>query len=454
MKHNCTVLIVDDEEDMLETCKMILEPYGFKIYTAVSPVQALEYIKSKNIDVVVTDLRMPEMDGLELISQIKEVSPRTEILVFTAYASIETAVESIKLGAFNYIQKPFSKEQFIELIKKAMETKKIYEEYNKLRDSFKATVFDRFIYSSNVMEDIVNTAKKIATSDINVFITGETGTGKEMIAKFIHKKSRRKNEKFVVVDMNTVNETLAESELFGYRKGAFTGAGQDRAGLMESANKGTLFIDEIGDINKRLQSKLLRVIEEKKVRRLGSNEEIFIDVRIISATNRDVYTMTKKGEFRKDLYYRLNTVHIHIPPLRERKDDIITLANFFMEGLEKIYRKGIEKISKPAMNKLLNYNWPGNVRELKNVIERAVILSNNDVINEEDIIFDEQEPSLSLGDEAHTLGRKQFLKNIDKQYLLKIIKKHNGNISAAAQEAGVHRSTIYRILKMCEKDEL
>ncbi len=447
MNYRNTILIVDDEEDMLETCRIILEPLEFEIFTTTSPQRALEYLKSKKIDVLVTDLKMPEMNGLELIERVKTLSPDTEILVFTAYASIETAVEAIKRGAFNYIQKPFPKEQFIELIKRALETKNIYTEYNRLKDSLRATVFNEIIYSSRPMENVVNLALKASASDTNVLITGESGTGKEMVAKFIHQRSKRKNEAFVVVDMNTINESIAESELFGYKKGAFTGATEDREGLIERANNGTLFLDEIGDIKRTIQSKLLRVIEEKKFRRVGSTEEKFVNLRIISATNKDIPSMIKSGEFREDLYYRLNVIHINIQPLRERKDDIPLLVDFFINGFNKIYGKNIKRASESALARLLAYSWPGNVRELKNVLERAVVLTNNDIINEEDIILEDSTTSLSSGENQQTFDRKQFLKNMDKKYLWQLVQKHNGNISAAAREAGVDRSTIYRVLK-------
>lgn len=276
MNYRNTILIVDDEEDMLETCRMVLEPLEVEVVSTTSPLKALEYLKSKSIDVLVTDLRMPEMNGIKLIERAKTLSPDTEILVFTAYASIETAVEAIKRGAFNYIQKPFSKEQFIELIKRALETKNIYTEYNRLKDSLRATVFNEIIYASMVMENVVNLALKSSGSDANVLITGESGTGKEMFAKFIHQRSKRKNEAFVVVDMNTINESIAESELFGYKKGAFTGALENRHGLMEYANRGTLFIDEIGDITKTLQSKLLRLIEEKNSEKSGVEMKCYL----------------------------------------------------------------------------------------------------------------------------------------------------------------------------------
>ncbi len=447
MKEKNTILIVDDEEDMLETCRMVLEPLEFEVLTATSPLKALKYLKSKSIDVLVTDLRMPEMDGLKLIEQAKALSPETEILVFTAYASIETAVEAIKLGAFNYIQKPFSKEQFIELIKRALETRNIYAEYMRLKESFRATLFSEIIYSSTSMESVVNLASKAAQTDANVLITGESGTGKEMVAKFIHQRSIRKNGPFVVVDMNTINESIAESELFGYKKGAFTGATENRQGLIEYANGGTLFIDEIGDITKSLQSKLLRVIEEKRFRRVGSGDEISIDVRIISATNRDIPSMIKRGEFREDLYYRLNVIHIHIPPLRERKEDIAPLVDFFINGFNKIYGKCIKKLNEPALLKLQNYSWPGNVRELKNVLERAIVLTDGDIINETDIILEGSEASLSPEGKNETYRRKEFLKNMDRKYIWQLVQKHNGNISAAAREAGIDRSTVYRILK-------
>ncbi len=444
MKHRNTILIVDDEEDMLETCRMVLEPFEFEVWTTTSPLKALEYLKSKNIDVLITDLRMPEMDGLNLIKRAKALSPDTEILVFTAYASIETAVEAIKLGAFNYIQKPFSKEQFIELIKRALETRNIYSEYNRLKETFRSTLFSEVIYSSISMESVVNLALKAAQSDANVLITGESGTGKEMVAKFIHQRSMRKNNSFVVVDVNTINESIAESELFGYKKGAFTGALENRQGLIEYANRGTLFIDEIGDITKTLQSKLLRVIEEKRFRRVGDLDEISLDLRIISATNKDIPSMIKKGEFREDLYYRLNIIHIHIPPLRERKEDIPSLADFFIKGFNKIYGKYIKKLDEPALLKLQNYSWPGNVRELKNALERAVMLTDGDTISDDDIILEGSENSLQSNG---TSGRKEFLKNMDRKYIWQLVQKHNGNISAAAREAGVDRSTIYRILK-------
>ncbi len=444
MKHRNTILIVDDEEDMLETCRMVLEPFEFEVWTTTSPLKALEYLKSKNIDVLITDLRMPEMDGLNLIKRAKALSPDTEILVFTAYASIETAVEAIKLGAFNYIQKPFSKEQFIELIKRALETRNIYSEYNRLKETFRSTLFSEVIYSSISMESVVNLALKAAQSDANVLITGESGTGKEMVAKFIHQRSMRKNNSFVVVDVNTINESIAESELFGYKKGAFTGALENRQGLIEYANRGTLFIDEIGDITKTLQSKLLRVIEEKRFRRVGDLDEISLDLRIISATNKDIPSMIKKGEFREDLYYRLNIIHIHIPPLRERKEDIPSLADFFIKGFNKIYGKYIKKLDEPALLKLQNYSCPGNVRELKNALERAVMLTDGDTISDDDIILEGSENSLQSNG---TSGRKEFLKNMDRKYIWQLVQKHNGNISAAAREAGVDRSTIYRILK-------
>ena len=364
MEARCKVLIVEDDKLQLSLISEILADVGFSVYTATSAEKGLQILRQSEVSVVITDVRLPGMDGLSFMRKIKREFPYIEVIVITAFSCVDDAVKAIKEGAFHYVTKPYEPEILINLIKKACQLFKL-KKFSKKTDSI--------IYSSKEMEELLRKASLFSKSSAPVLILGESGVGKELLARFIHKESNRKG-KFVSVNCSAVPKELFESELFGYKKGAFTGALSSRRGLFEEADGGTLFLDEIGELPLELQPKLLRVLQEKRIRRLGSNEEIEIDVKIVAATNRDLEKMVVDGAFREDLFYRINVLQLEIPPLRERPEDIVELAGYFLDKYSQLYKKEVS-FSPEALEVLVGYSFPGNVRELENMIHRLVIIS-------------------------------------------------------------------------------
>jgi two-component system NtrC family response regulator len=436
------ILVVDDEETQREMLGGFLKKEGYSISLADSGEEALKICQDKFFEVALIDLKMPGMDGIELLSKLKEINPEIQVIVMTAYASIETAVVAMKKGAFNYVNKPVDLEELRINIKKALENQKILTENRYLKEQLNEKYKDlNLIGESKAIKEVLSTVARVAKSDSTVLIRGESGTGKELVARAIHALSDRANQRFISLSCAAIPETLLESELFGYEKGAFTGATRRKEGRFELADSGTLFLDEIGDLSLETQVKLLRVIETQEFERLGGEETIKVDVRIISATNQDLEKKIKEKSFREDLYYRLNVISIFIPPLRERKEDIIPLVDHFIEKSNQKTGKNIQGLTREAKDILFSYPWHGNIRELENVIERATVLSRGEAIDKSDLAH----LSFQRIDE---ISSTLLLKDLEKSHILKVLEKTGGNLSQAAELLGIHRNTLR--LKMKE----
>lgn len=435
------ILIVDDEAIVRESLHDWLTSDGYQVFTAENGPKALEIMEKERIGIVITDLVMPGMDGIELMKKAKEILPNIEVIIITAYGSIPTAITAMKEGAYDYIEKPFCPERAELLVKKLAEHQELLEENLSLRQRLEERYrFENIIAKSSKMQRVIEVIKVVAKSNATVLITGESGTGKELVARAIQSQSHRRNKPFVAVSCAALPESLLESELFGHEKGSFTGAYAQKKGKFEFANGGTLFLDEIGEMSANIQVHLLRVLEEKEFTRVGGNEPIKVDVRVISATNKDLRKAIEKQEFREDLYYRLNVVSIELPPLRERKEDIPLLAEHFLHKFAMENQKEITGFSPEAMELVLDYDWPGNVRELENAIERAVILAKGGLVT----VADLPQENLSL---VHLASTGKNLKEIEKNHVLNVLRETGGNYSEAARILGISRMTLYNKAK-------
>jgi DNA-binding NtrC family response regulator len=436
------ILIVDDEKSQRDMLAGFLKKEGYAMETAESGKIALELIDQKYFELALVDLKMPEMDGIELLEKLKEQHPEIQVIMMTAYGTVETAVEAIKKGAYHYIGKPINLDELKLDIKKALNNQRILIENRYLKEELEQQYKDlKIIGESKAINEVLSTVARVAPTDSTILIRGESGTGKELVARAIHALSQRKNEKFIPVSCAALPETLLESELFGYEKGAFTGATKKREGRFELADGGTLFLDEIGDIPLETQVKLLRVIESQEFERLGGKDTLKVDVRIISATNQDLEKKINEKTFREDLYYRLNVISIPIPPLRERKNDIIHLVEYFIKKSNQKCGRDIKGITQRAREILLSYDWPGNVRELENIIERGVVLSRGEALDESDL------SSLSFGRRKGTPSDLS-LKEMEKSHILNVLEETEWNLSKTAEILGIHRNTLR--LKMKE----
>jgi len=442
MKKKIKILVVDDEAIIRESLRDWLSDTGYEVLVAENGLQGLGIIEKERPGIAIVDLVMPGMDGIELLKRAKEISPNTDIIIITAYASIPTAIAAIRSGAYDYIEKPFCPEKVELLIEKLMEHQQLIEEnislHQKLEERYR---FENIIAKSPRMQQIIEVIKVVAKSNATVLITGESGTGKELVARAVHSQSYRKDKTFVAVSCAALPETLLESELFGHERGSFTGAHVQRKGKFEAANRGSLFLDEVGEMSANIQVHLLRVLEEKEFTRVGGNELIKVDVRVISATNKDMKQAIANGQFREDLYYRLNVVTIELPPLRERKEDIPLLAEHFLKKFAVENQKEITGFSPKANDFLLNYDWPGNVRELENAIERAVILAKDNYIEVADL------PQESLT-KTHSSVPGESLEKIEKNHIQNTLKETDGNLSKAAKILGISRVTLYNKIKL------
>jgi len=442
MKKKAKILIVDDEAIIRESLRDWLTDADYQVLTAENGPQALGIVGKDKPCIAIVDLVMPGMDGIELLKKVKEVSPSIEVIIITAYASIPTAITAIREGAYDYIEKPFSPEKVELLIKKLVEHQRLVEENISLHQQLeKRYRFENIIAKSAKMQQIIELIKVVAKSNATVLITGESGTGKELVARAVHVQSYRKAKSFVPVSCAALPESLLESELFGHEKGAFTGAYAQRKGKFEFANRGSLFLDEIGEMSANIQVHLLRVLEEKEFTRVGGNESIKVDVRVISATNKDMEKALASGQFREDLYYRLNVVTIELPPLRERKEDTPLLAQHFLKKFAVENQKEISGFSPEVTDFFLKYQWPGNVRELENTIERAVILAQNSYIKIADLL----QKNSPLVNSALT-GRN--LREVEKNHILNILSETGGNYSEAARILAISRATLYNKTKI------
>ncbi len=441
MKKKVKILVIDDEAIIRESLHDWLSDAGYLVLTAENGHQALEIIEKEKPSIAISDLVMPGMDGIELLKRAKEMSPDIEVIIITAYGSIPTAIAAMKEGAYDYIEKPFRPEKAELLVEKLVEHQRLLEEnlslHQKLAERYR---FENIITKSSKMQRVIELIKVVAKSNATVLITGETGTGKELVARAIHSQSYRRDKSFVAVSCAALPESLLESELFGHEKGAFTGAYTQKKGKFEIANKGTLLLDEIGDMSTNIQVHLLRVLEEKEFTRVGGNELIKVDVRVVSATNKEPEKAVANGQFREDLYYRLNVVSIQLPPLRERREDIPLLAEHFLKKFALENQKKFVGFSPETTEFLLRYDWPGNVRELENAIERAVILANSSLVE----IADLSHQSLAL---AYSALPGKSLKEIEKDHICGILSETRGNYSEAARILGITRMTLYNKLR-------
>ncbi|RKX60901.1 MAG: sigma-54-dependent Fis family transcriptional regulator [Thermodesulfobacteriota bacterium] len=439
------ILIVEDERITLRNLEYILKKEGYEVTSTTSGVNALKLLQEEKFDLVLTDLKLEKVDGIEILEKCKEVEPDTEVIIITAYATISSAIESMKKGAFYYLPKPFKLEELKKLVKEALEKVKLKKEITRLKSLIETGEKPIIITQNPKMQKILETAKKIAPTDCNVVITGESGTGKELLAQYIHSHSLRANGPFVAINCSVLSEELLANELFGHEKGAFTGANTTKKGLIEVANKGTLFLDEISEMSLSMQAKLLRVIQEKEFIRLGGTTPIKVDVRFIAATNKDLKELLKEGKFREDLFYRLNVISFHLPPLSERKEDIPLLAYYFLKKYSNLMKKEVKEISPSALEILMNYDYPGNIRELENIIERGVALVTGDTLEPGHLPEDLQ--LLKIKAFRKKEGRYPTLEEQEKEYILWILKEVGGNKTLAAQILGIDRVSLWRKLK-------
>lgn len=450
-KIEAKILIVDDDQDVLLAAKLFLKQHFTIVHTEKNPENIPLILKNENYDLILLDMNFSReatsgKEGFHWLNKIIEIDPLAVVIFITGYGDIELAVQGIKEGATNFILKPWDNKKLLASITANLKVRQNKEEIEDLRSKQKVLIADQdqsygtLIGQSPAMKKVMATVEKVARTEANVLILGENGTGKELIARAIHRASVRHNEVFISVDLGAISETLFESELFGFKKGAFTDAKEDRAGRFEAAGKGTIFLDEIGNLSFSLQSKLLSVIQNRKVVRLGTNREIPIDVRLICATNMPLYQMVNEGKFRQDLLYRINTVEILIPPLRERLEDIQALVEHFLVIYCKKYKMPLKRVNPATIRRLEKHNWPGNIRELQHSVERAVIMSESNILQPEDFFLSQLDENNQSNDAENITN----LEEREKLLIRKVIDKHGGNISKAARELGLTRASLYR----------
>ena len=453
MTKNGKILIIDDNEDVLFALHALLLPYVEQIKVSTDPEKITYYQETFQPDIIFLDMNFRKdvvsgKEGFFWLDKILKTDPQAIVVLMTAYADTEKAVQAIKAGATDFISKPWEKEKLLATLFSALKLKDSRKEIATLKNQVhllnNSVAFPEIISESEAMQEVFSVIEKFAHTDANILILGENGTGKDLVARAIHLQSNRALNTFVNIDIGTIPENLFESELFGYEKGAFTDAKKDKAGRMEIASQGTLFLDEIGNLSLPMQVKLLTAIEKKEITRLGSNKTIPIDVRIITATNNDIYESVENGNFRQDLLYRINTMEVHIPPLRERGNDKILLAEYFLKKFAQKYKKEIRKLSNEAKSKIMNYDWPGNVRELQNVLERALILSSDKILKPESIILKTPELRKKAGNEILNL------EELERGAIQKAMRQSGGNMNKAAELLGITRYALYRKIK---KDE-
>jgi two-component system, NtrC family, response regulator HydG len=453
-----SVLILDDEPEMLDSCRRILSRSGYRCIGTSDPKEAIALVRSDHPDLVLTDLKMPGMDGLEVLHCAREVDSDVAVIVFTAFATIPSAVAAVKQGAFDFIAKPFSMDELKLAVERALEHRRLALENRNMRDQLQGVLgFENIIGRSPALMEALKLVRRAARSESDIVILGESGTGKELIARAIHANSRRCVEPFVAVDCASLPENLLESELFGHEKGAFTGALKAKAGLIETANRGTLFLDEVAELPPSLQVKLLRTLQERQIRRVGGVQETRVDIRVVSATNRNLDELIRNGRFREDLYYRLNVITIKMPPLRERSGDVTLLARDFLKKQRINDGFHVHGFRPEVLRTLEAYSWPGNVRELRNVIERACALAEGELIGLNHLpdqlryasvrtdggtAIDDAVPACSLKS-----AKDRWLSNFEPTYIDNLLKEHRGNVSQVARVAGIDRKTLYRLIK-------
>lgn len=450
-KLEAKVLIIDDDRDVLMAARLFLKQHFAIVHTEENPENIPDLIRNETYDVILLDMNFSRdatsgKEGFMWLNKILEIDPTTVVILITGYGDIELAVQGIKEGATNFLLKPWDNKKLVATITTSLQLRKSKVELEDLRTKQKVMIADQnrmhreIIGDSVAMQKVMETVRKVAVTDANVLILGENGTGKELVARAIHMSSARKDEVFIGVDLGAISESLFESELFGFKKGAFTDAKEDRAGRFEAANKGTIFLDEIGNLSLSLQSKLLSVLQNRKVVRLGTNKEVSIDVRLVCATNMPLYQMVNENKFRQDLLYRINTVEIHVPSLHERPEDIPALLEHFLEIYCKKYKIPAKRVNVSTLKRLEKHNWPGNIRELQHAVERAVIMSESNILQTSDFFLSPVEESPSGVISTSNMN----LEETEKMLIRKVVDKHGGNISKAAKELGLTRASLYR----------
>lgn len=441
MHKRATILVVDDENGVRQSFYMVLKD-GYDVLLAATGEEAIDIFTTTAVDLILLDIRLPDIDGLDLLGKLKELDPNTEIIMVTAVKEIQSAVKAIKLGAYEYVVKPFVVADVLTLIERALEKSRLLKEVAYLRNELERyKPFERMVGKDRKMRDIFDLISTISESDGTVLIQGESGTGKELVARAIHNRSPRSNHPFVVINCAAIPSGLMESELFGYYKGAFTGASRTTMGKLEIANRGTVFLDDVNTLDLNMQAKLLRVIQERELERLGGTKVIKVDVRFLAASNKDLKELISEQQFREDLYYRLNVFPVKLPPLRERKVDIPLLLNYFLEQHARKRGKPIQRFSEKAITALMRYDWPGNVREIQNLIERLATITKKEVIDVEDM----SSPEIGLG-EFKGMELKDAVKAFEKKYISEVLRGTEGNRKKAAEALGIHRNTL--LMKM------
>ena len=456
MNRKSKILIIDDEPDMLSACAKIISVLGNDPVPVADVKKAMKFLEEEEFDLIFCDLLMPEHDGMEVLEICQKLAPNTPVIIFSAFGTIDRAVAAMKAGAFDFIEKPFDASNLKILIEKGLRQRNLLRErVNLLKQLEDKYNFDNIIGKSLVMRNVFDMIENVSKSDANILITGESGTGKELIARSIHARSRRKTKAFVPVNCGAFPENLFEAELFGYERGAFTGAVHRKIGLIEFADGGTFFLDEVCELPANLQIKLLRTLQDQKLRRVGGNDLIQVDIRLISATNQNIEQVLQEETLRKDFYYRLNVINIHVPPLRDRKEDIQLLAEHFLDKCLGSSVKKINGFTNEVIHALENYSWPGNVRELENNIERAVTLAKDNKITLVDlspnVLSNQKAPTFYDGTSLIDLKHKA-IEEIEKKYLLVLMEKYKGNITRVAEEAGLTRRHIHRMINIYKID--
>jgi DNA-binding NtrC family response regulator len=452
------ILVVDDEEIVIKSCLRILDGADYQVEAVQDGREALRKVEEIPYDILILDIMMPGMDGLEVLRRVKETHPDVDVIMVTGLSQIDTAVQAMKLGAFDYISKPFEPDELIMVVQRALERRRLLQENLSLKSEISSKYrFENIVGSSPQMQAVYRLVAQCAPTSSTVLITGESGTGKELIARAIHYNSLRKDKPFVPVDCNALSENLLESELFGHVKGAFTSAVANKKGMFEVAGSGTLFLDEIGNISMSIQAKLLRVLQEREYRAVGDTRTLIANFRLVTATNKDLKAMVAAGSFRDDLYYRINIFPIHAPALRERKNDIPALAYHFLKVFNAELGKKITDISEGAMSALVNYGWPGNVRELENIMHRAAILTGDNVIRQAHLvnIIDSTQPQTDLavprtGDELKRVkkaAREKSVEDIEKQFVIEALRRNDWSVTKSAEDTGMQRPNFQALMK-------
>jgi DNA-binding NtrC family response regulator len=454
---NRRILIVDDEEIVIRSCRRILGGEGVEIDAARNGLEAVEKVSENDYDMMILDIKMPKMDGIEVLQRVKEFRPDVDVIMITGLHEIETAVQAMKLGALDYLPKPFEPEELELVVERAFERRGLLQENLRLKSEVSEKYrFENIIGTSQPMQRVYRMISRCAPTNSSVMLRGESGTGKELIARAIHYNSLRKDRPFVAVDCSSLSEGLLESELFGHVKGSFTGAVANKKGLFETANGGTLFLDEIGNLSLSTQAKLLRFIEEREFKAVGDTRTRTVNIRLITATNKDLEGMVADGEFRDDLYYRINVFPVGVPPLRERRDDIPALAMHFLKRFNEDVERKVKEFSPGAMNLLMNHDWPGNVRELENVVHRGVILAAGDVIRQGHLVniigllprIDLDVPRTSEDlKRIKKIARQKSVKEVERHFVLSALKRNRWNVTRSAEATGMQRSNFQALMK-------